>query len=92
MWFIFLSSFATQNFVPKMKTLIFFNSFFCFGFLMVLYLLSGAIIGCIFIISINISIYELIYQHRSQELKNNLNLIPRVYLWKQLFSLLQLAN
>lgn len=39
---------------------------------MVLYLLSGAIIGCIFIISINISIYELIYQHRSKELKNNI--------------------
>lgn len=47
--------------MPKMKTLIFFNSFFCFVFLLGLYLLSRAIIGCIFIISINIPIYELIY-------------------------------
>lgn len=78
--------------MPKMKTLIFFNSFFCFVFLLGLYLLSRAIIGCIFIISINIPIYELIYQHRSKELKDNIILIPWFYLWKQLFSLLQPTN
>lgn len=73
-----------------MKTLIFFNCFFFFSFfLLALHLLSGAIIGSIFIISINIPIYELIYQHRSQELKDNIILILWFYLWKQLFALLQ---
>lgn len=74
-----------------MKTLIFFNCFFLFFFffLLALHLLSGAIIGSIFVISINTPIYELIYHHRSQELTDNIILILWFYLWKQLFALLQ---
>lgn len=78
--------------MAKMKTLIFFNTFFSYVFLLGLYLLGKAIIGCIFIRSINIPIYELIYQHRSKELKDTIILIPWVYLWKQLFSHLQPVN